>query len=210
MIAAAKVWPRGLPLDEIAASDSISGAPTSEPALVWAPIQQGLADNAPDVDAVWRLTMDRIFHFDDRDSVYLKPGTWSPFNSQSTWWWPDAFPLLYLPSCCSFRMTDIWRSFIAQRCLWEIGAGLVFHGPEVFQDRNAHDLMRDFRDEIPGYTRNKDFIEVLERLTLDNDTTAVGDNLLHCYQSLIDAGFFADRERLLVDTWLRDLACIGK
>ncbi len=83
-------------------------------------IQQGLANGSPDVDAVWRLILDRNFAFSDGAPVVLEAGNWSPFNTQSTWWWPIAYPLLYLPSYCSFRTCDIWKSFIAQRCLWEL------------------------------------------------------------------------------------------
>jgi hypothetical protein len=119
-----QVWPRGLPLDELRSAD---GYVAGEEAQVRAPIQQGLANGSPDVDAIWRLVLDRNFDFEEGPSVLLAPGTWCPFNSQSTWWWPSVFPLLYLPSHCSFRMTDIWRSFVAQRCLWELGQGLVFH-----------------------------------------------------------------------------------
>ena len=78
--------------------------------------------------------------------VWLGPETWCPFNSQSTWWFPVAYPLMYLPSRVSFRMTDIWRGFVAQRCLWELGKGIVFHAAEVVQRRNPHALLRDFAD----------------------------------------------------------------
>ena len=54
------------------------------------------------------------------------------------------YPLLYLPAYCSFRMTDIWRSFVAQRIAWENGWRLLFHGPTMEQERNVHDLMKDF------------------------------------------------------------------
>jgi len=113
--------------------------------------------------------------------------------------------LLYLPSYCSFRMTDIWRSFIAQRCLWEMGCGVVFHPPEVVQERNKHNLMRDFADEIPGYTRNKEFVLLLEGLTLETGVASVSSNLQHCYEALIRAGFFPEKELVLVNTWLEDL-----
>ncbi len=58
-------------------------------------------------------------------------------------------------------MTDIWRRFIAKRCLWELGSGVVSYAPEVLQDRNEHNLMRDFVDEIPGFSRNHEFVEIL-------------------------------------------------
>src|SRR5262249_28696429 len=138
-------------------------------------------------------------------SVWLPPGTWCPFNSQSTWWWPEAYPLLYLPSFCSFRMTDIWRSFVAQRCLWELGHGLVFHAPEVFQDRNTHNLMRDFKDEVPGYLQNDAIIARLSTLSLAVGRDAVGENLIRCYEALVAGGFIPTEELPLVRGWVEDI-----
>lgn len=201
------VWPRGLPLDEVRGR---ALPPLGATRRVEAPIQQGLADGSPDVDAVWRLLLDRDFRFDAGPSVALGPGTWCPFNSQSTWWWDPAFPLLYLPSRCSFRMTDIWRSFVAQRCLWELGLPVVFHGPEVEQARNAHDLMRDFEQEIPGYTGNRRLAEVLGALSLRPGEERVAENLLRCWEALVAAGFVPAEELDLVRAWSDDLAQIGR
>jgi hypothetical protein len=198
------IWPRGFPLDEIRASFD-AGVHVSDAVTVRAPIQQGLANNSPDVDAIWRLVLDNYFEYDAGDSVLLRRGAWCPFNSQSTWWFPVAYPLMYLPSSCTFRMTDIWRSFIAQRCLWELEMGVAFHGAEVSQERNQHDLMRDFKDEVPGYTRNKELVGILEKLSLSAGPDAVGANLLRCYESLVDAAFFAQNELDLVNAWLSDL-----
>src|SRR5262249_12108164 len=116
-----QIWPRGLPLNHTRRrfSDDFEILPVSVRTV--APIQQGLANGAPDVDAVWRLILDREITFNESPSILLPRGVWCPFNSQNTWWWKQSFPLLYLPSYCSFRMTDIWRSFVAQRCLWELG-----------------------------------------------------------------------------------------
>lgn len=203
------IWPRGLPLDKV--SDPGTGAhdPNTPLTEYRCPIQQGLADNAPDVDAVWRLVLDRPFHFRRGPSVWLPPGTWCPFNSQSTWWWPEVYPLLYLPSYCSFRMTDIWRSFIAQRCLWELGHGLVFHAAEVVQDRNIHNLMRDFKDEIPGYTQNDALVARLSDLSLGGGPAAVSDNLVKCYEALTDGGFFPATELPLVRAWVEDVRVVS-
>lgn len=196
----AALWPRGLPLPHAREG----AAPLAGAGSFAAPVQQGLANGSPDVDAVWRLLMDREVDFQAAPSVRLAPGCWSPFNSQSTWWFPDAFPLLYLPSYVSFRMTDIWRSFIAQRCLWALDAGVVFHGPEVFQDRNAHNLMRDFEQEVPGYLNNDRFRRVLEGLALDPGAQAVSSNLQRCYEALVREGLMEPRELVLVDAWLKD------
>lgn len=200
-----KIWPRGFPLDGVA--DSLRGrAELSErSSQVRAPIQQGLVNNAPDVDAIWRLTLDRPFEFEPGPSVLLPSGAWCPFNTQSTWWFPLAFPLMYLPSFCSFRMTDIWRSFIAQRCLWELNLGIVFHEPEVVQERNEHDLMRDFADELTGYMRNREMAAILESLKLMKGADAISENLITCYHALVAAEFFPDKEVDLLGVWLADL-----
>jgi hypothetical protein len=105
-----------------------------------------LADENPDVDAVYRMTslLPRSFRSDRR--VVLGAGVWSPFNSQNTTWWADAFPLMYLPEHCPFRMTDIWRSLVAQRIAWENGWNVLFHEPTVRQQRNEHDLLSASRN----------------------------------------------------------------
>lgn len=196
------IWPRGLPLNEIhselpATSDSHSP--------LHAPIQQGLVNGSPDVDAVWRLVMDRPFEFDNSKSVFLPGGAWCPFNTQSTWWWPAAYPLLYIPSYCSFRMCDIWKSFVAQRCLWAMGTGVVFHAPEVVQDRNEHNLQRDFEDEVPGYLRNHEIAQILEAAQLSELHEDVSANLRECYRLLVAAEIFPEKELSLVDAWISDV-----
>ena len=196
------IWPRGLPLDEIR-------KPLFElvpmPAPKRAPIQQGLVNGSADVDAIWRLVMDREFFFEPRESVYLEPGNWSPFNTQSTWWWPVVYPLLYIPSYCSFRMCDIWKSFVAQRCLWELDLGIVFHAPEVYQDRNIHDLMRDFRDEVPGYENNREICKILVSTKLESGELHVAENLIRCYEALVAKGIFLAKELDLVKAWVESL-----
>ena len=100
------------------------------------PIQQGLADNDPDVDAIYRLVLPLPQRF-RTDRRWRSRGHVVPVQQ------PEhraggamPLPLLYLPAYCSFRMTDIWRSFVAQRIAWENGWQLLFHGPTMEQERN--------------------------------------------------------------------------
>lgn len=199
------VWPRGLPLESLS---EVLDSRLSEVQNFCAPIQQGLANGSPDVDAVWRLTQGREITFRNEDSVLLEAGAWCPFNSQSTWWFPDAYPLMYLPSFVSFRMTDIWRSFVAQRCLWAMGYGVVFHGPEMFQERNPHNLLKDFEQEVPGYLGNQKICQVLEDLDLQEGNSHVTENMFLCYEKLVSTGFVPSEEMPLVDAWVRDLALV--
>jgi hypothetical protein len=206
------IWPRGFPLERITdpSTYATDGSPDgdAEQQLFDAPIQQGLANGSPDIDAVWRLTLDRPFQFKQAPSVWLPAGTWSPFNSQTTWWWPQAYPLLYLPSYCSFRMTDIWRSFVAQRCVWAMGLGIVFHAPEADQERNQHNLLRDFEDEIPGYLNNQRIVTALAGLPLRAGEDAASDNLLRCYEELIRIGVIPEKEMPLLQAWVADLVSV--
>jgi hypothetical protein len=201
----ARIWPRGFPLESLQECDSTKAEPTTV-RVVECPIQQGLVNGSPDVDAVWRLVFGQDFRFDEAPSILLAPGSWCPFNSQNTWWFHSSFPLLYLPSFVSFRVTDIWRSLVAQRCLWELGYGMEFHSPESFQDRNAHNLLRDFEEEVPAYLNNNRIISILERLQLASGTDNIGDNLHRCYTALVSAGIIPAQEMPLVEAWLVDIS----
>jgi hypothetical protein len=193
-----RIWPRGMPLEALNdAMPSLAGV--SE---VNCPIQQGLADENPDVDAVYRLTMTLPQKFKKNISIALGKNSWCPFNSQNTTFFKEAFPLLYLPAYCSFRMTDIWRSFIAQRIAWANGWNILFHSPTVWQDRNEHNLLRDFADEVPGYLQNARIAEILGKLKLKK---GVEENMILCYQSLVDAGILPAAEMDLLRCWLKDL-----
>lgn len=113
---------------------------------------------------------------------------------------------MYLPIHATFRMTDIWRSFVAQRCLWELGKGVVFHSPaEVFQERNPHDLMKDFESEIPGYLHNEAIATMLGKLKLKKGSKNVLTNLRACYEGMVSGGFLPQLELKSVDAWIEDV-----
>ena len=200
----ALIWPRGLPLDSV--QDAIPEFESLPVTDVECPIQQGLADENPDVDAIYRLILPLPQNFRSDRRAALGSGSWCPFNSQNTAWWPQAYPLLYLPAYCSFRMTDIWRSFVAQRIAWANGWSILFHEANVWQERNDHSLMRDFADEVPGYLNNRAMCEKLAALDLKPGAGAMADNLRLCYGALTDAGWVGKEELPLLDAWLDDLA----
>ena len=200
------LWPRGFPLDEI--KNAPPAYETLENVSLDCPIQQGLADSNPDVDAIYRLTLPLPIQFRDDRRVALGMGSWCTFNSQNTTWWPDAYPLLYLPAYCSFRMTDIWRSMIAQRIAWENNWHILFHEATVTQDRNDHDLMKDFLDEIPGYLNNRRIAEMLMSLPIKPSVEAIPDNLRLSYEALLKMGLVGVGELTLLEAWLEDLRAI--
>jgi hypothetical protein len=200
------IWPRGFALDKI-----LDPLPRlSDLQNVTCPVQQGLADDNPDVDAIYRLTQPLPIQFDRADNVGLQAHAICPFNSQNTTWFAEAFPLLYLPSYCSFRMTDIWRSFVTQRIMWSCDWTLLFHNSTVRQERNDHSLMADFEDEISGYTNNHKIVDVLTRLELKSGSAHLSDNLYACYESLVANGYIDKQELPLLSAWIKDINLLLK
>jgi hypothetical protein len=200
----ANIWPRGLPLECIRPSHG-SKEELSQLEQLDCPIQQGLADDNPDVDAVYRLVMPLPIKFDKAPDVALGKGTWCPFNSQNTTWWRDAFPLMYLPAYCSFRMTDIWRSFITQRIAWENNWSVLFHHATVYQERNEHNLMKDFADEVPGYLNNEKIRKILSEIKIKAGEGNIPDAMRSCYGRLIEEQVMDMKEMVLLEAWLTDL-----
>lgn len=198
-----RIWPRGLPLSRI----QNAGPSYEELNLLEldCPIQQGLVDGNPDVDAIYRLVLELPRFFVKQRRVALGPGTWCPFNSQNTSWFRVAFPLLYLPVSCSFRMTDILRSFVAQRIAWENNWALLYQGPTLVQDRNSHNLMKDFADEIPAYLNAERICEELAKLPLQAGAERITQNLQCCYERLTAIEAVQHKELELLDAWIEDL-----
>ena len=203
------VWPRGFPLNLVGRSvASTATTPCEFSGLI---VFQAVADGDPDVDAVYRLTAPDTsdITFDVAPPLLVPFGSWTPFNSQATTWPIALLPLMYLPATCSFRMTDIWRSYIAQRLFPGLDARLVITSATVFQDRNEHDLMRDFRDEIEGYNGYERFVLVLEATPIIGTAESVLADLRTLYTALISAGFFASDELEILDAWIADMETLG-
>lgn len=196
------IWPRGLPLEFLAEQSRLPPAQGTRECE--ARIVQGLANDNPDVDAVYRLTRPLPVNFGAQcEPLALLAGQWCPFNSQNTWFSRAAAPLLYLPAHCSFRMTDIWRSYVAQRCLWASGHNLIFVKATVRQERNEHNLLRDFSDEVSGYLQNEKISRCLDEIELGPDYS---ESLLKCYRTLVQADIFPKAELSLIEAWLHELA----
>jgi len=200
----APVWPRGYSLENL--KDKVSEL--KEKVTVDCPIQQGLADGNPDIDAICRLIVPLPISFNKKQNIALGINSVCPFNSQNTTWFKEAFPLLYLPSYCSFRMTDIWRSFIAQRIAWTCNWPILFHKSTVYQIRNEHNLLVDFTDEISGYLNNGAICSRLSSLKLADGEENITNNMFRCYEALIEMGLIDSEELILLGAWVNDIASI--
>lgn len=199
----AHIWPRGLPLECVQSdkSRSFKNELTEKPLNV--PVWQGLANGDPDVDAIYRLIINKPCEFESRAPLVLGKGTVSPYNSQNTISYKEAFPLLYLPSYVSFRFTDILRGLIGQVILWEHGYRLGFFEATVFQERNIHDYMEDFKSEIPVYLNARRVIEIAQDVI--DSGQSMQKQLFCIYQALAEEKIVGSAEIDLVELWLNEL-----
>ena len=194
----ALIWPRGNPLDTIHEAGRLELGEIT----VSAPIQQFLADGDPDVDAIYRLLFKQPLNFNRRPPVLLERGAWCSFNSQNTLFFREAFPALYLPCHVSFRMTDIWRSFVAQAALWTQDKRIAFRSATVVQERNEHNLMKDFRDEVDGYLRNDEIATTLQQI----GAAPLDEFVLTAWEQLHRLGVATREEVRLAGAWMAQVS----
>lgn len=192
------IWPRGLPLRHIRdGREKLQWAAAKSPQKIG--IWQGLADEDPDVDAIYRLTDNTPCIFDDKEPVVLSRGTVCPFNSQNTAIRRELFPLLFLPSFVTFRFTDILRGIVAQPILWKHGYHLGFTKATVVQKRNEHDYFKDYESEVPMYLHSEKSL----KLVADSlSASSVSDNLREAYEALHKAGIVEQKELTVLTEWL--------
>lgn len=159
------IWPRGLPLDKIKDASLREISPISFPDQLRTTsrcIIQSLADQEPDVDAIFRLTSPHypvFFSPETRFSAGIKrDGDIAPFNAQAALFFEPAFESMILPITVHGRVSDIWRGYMAQS-LKNPHCSLIFTPPWVVQIRNAHDYLRDFNAEIPLYQQSSALVE---------------------------------------------------
>lgn len=195
------IWPRGLPLDALHNSGTVG----SRQVVAECPVQQFLVDDDPDVDAIHRLVFKEPISFDRRQGpVVLEPGTWSPFNSQNTLFFAEAFCLMYLPCFATFRMTDIWRSFVAQASLAFHRKAFSFHPSTARQVRNAHNLMADFESEVVGYLHNRPIMDAINEGIASQCTarSSLAETAWQGWRALVQQGYLPEKEQTILDRWL--------
>lgn len=199
----AHIWPRGFPLDLINSNTHQLSAGLIVSAHAKVGVWQGLVDEDPDVDAIYRLVVSKPCTFVRRPPVVLREGTLSPFNSQNTIFRRELFPLLYLPTSVSMRFTDILRGLVAQPVMWALGFTLGFISATAVQLRNPHNLLLDFREEIGCYLHSYAALDAISGAVRANDFMA--DNLTAAYEALSKAQIVGLKEPRMVEQWLRDI-----
>lgn len=195
-----KIWPRGLPLNMIRQDFKLRERLLNQPLDSDVGIWQGLVDEDPDVDAIYRLSDGEFCYFKHRPPIVLAPGILSPFNSQNTAITRSLFALLYLPVTVSFRFTDILRSLVAQPIMWLCEKRLGFINATVVQKRNAHNLLQDLEQEIEMYRYTEQIAEWINPVLCSDKDIAF--NMQNAYQELVRRGVISAEELPILSAWL--------
>lgn len=197
-----RIWARGFPLAwlEKQKSTIYPKIKRGKPGLI-----QYMVNGNPDVDAIFRLVVGEHVNFDAQKLKHgLAVDGLHPFNSQATLWRASDVHLMYLPSTCSFRMTDIYRGYIANAIIRQRGEHVIFTQPAVTQVRNEHSIVGDFFSEHRGYTEVETIVRILEdEFPIVHDER---DVLLEIYRKLCNKGIFDLDELRQLDAYLE---CIG-
>ena len=200
------IWPRGLPLDDIMENKIKLSAKKK----IRFYLQQGVCENNPDVDAIYRLINKKI-NIKFKNNYFVSLGkSLSPFNSQNTIWFEKIFSLMYLPVTCTMRMTDILRSLICLKILMNDNKKILFFGTTMFQERNVHNLYKDLEDEIGLYLYGKKITNLILNLNLKKGEINYLPNILKCYQHLIKNNFIKKTELKYLNAWIFDINNLTK
>lgn len=193
-----RIWPRGYPLSAVNERPAVD---TNNLVRRFCPVQQMEVLGEPDVDAIFRLTQPELRVTGYRSlPVAARRGTWSPFNSQGTVWFPEMFPAMYIPVTCDHRADDIWRGYVAQRAGWERGDWLVaFTEPQIRQERNAHDLHKDLASESRMYVYVEKLLDALA-LPLKPGVTMY-DHLRQLHSRIVELGLEDASELHNINAW---------
>ena len=173
-------------------------------------IWQFLADDDPDVDAIYRLTDNTPINFTNNGLFALKKGTVCPFNSQNTIFKKDMFPLLYLPAHVTFRFTDILRGIVAQPIAWNNNRLLGFGGSTVVQRRNPHDYLKDFESEIPVYIHSEETLDTVVNCLSKLNKQSIPEDMVSAYSALKEKNIVQEKEMALLIAWIEDIRRLMK
>lgn len=122
-------------------------------------IQADFWNGDPDIDAICRLEHRPMCFYDD-NYFPLSTNTFSPFNSQNTFFSRNALKK-YMVIPFIGRMDDIWGGYLLEA----LGFKVVYNKASVFQDRNIQNLTKNMTMEYIGYENT---LKLLEKFRYNN------------------------------------------
>ena len=209
-------WPRGFPIDKLADNFEIdvekSEIQVGDLPLSSIGVIQSLCNGDPDTDAVFRMTRKDSTKFTFDRSVQSMPllvpfNAYSPYNAQATTHLYNAFWGLYLPITVPGRVTDIWRSYITQRIMKDIGLHVLYTPPIVNHNRSAHDYLSDLAAERDLYDKTTKLLDYIDSWSSDADT--LPERILALWVGLYEHDYLGEQDVHAAREWLNALTASG-
>lgn len=193
------IWPRGFPLSLIKSPSTLITNTNTEkinPSVI-----NGLVENDPDVDALFRLICTHSVDWELNKQVLISNQNMCCFNTQNTFWLNrDLFISMLIPSSVSFRYCDILRGIITNIVLKYTNNYMMFISPNVVQNRNEHNLISDFKSEYDMYIANEFILDIIENNIVPNLT--LSQLLKQIYINLLDHNIIKQLDIDILDEWL--------
>ena len=194
----AHIWPRGFPLSLIKNKPNYLIQDTDKiPSII-----NGLVENDPDVDALFRIICDHqdSIQWDKNKAVLIDNKNVCVFNTQNTFWLnPELFICLLIPCSVSFRYCDILRGIINNIILKKTNNYMMYSSPNVIQNRNEHNLINDFKSEYEMYIHNETILNYIEN-NIEN-ITSVKELLLIIYNNLLVNNVITQTDINILNKW---------
>ena len=86
--------------------------------------------------------------------------------------------------------------------MWEANLHLGFTKSTVYQNRNVHDIMKDFEQEIECYTNVNNLVDILENIELGNNMSR---NLYKIYLELVKNRIVKKEEIEILRVWIKEV-----
>tara|TARA_A100001015_G_C14981937_1_gene709832 strand:- start:176 stop:1810 length:1635 start_codon:yes stop_codon:yes gene_type:complete len=151
-------WPRGFPLTQIHNKTNFEISKQNS----MSSIIQGLVDNDPDVDSLYRLSNNEPIDWEKNKIINVSNENMCVFNTQNTFWInKKLFICMFIPCTVSFRYCDILRSIICNSLLYYSNNNLSYISPNVIQERNEHNLIEDFKSEYSMFIANENIFDYI-------------------------------------------------
>ena len=196
----AYIWPRGYPLSLLKTNPNYIIQPTTNtPSII-----NGLVENDPDVDALFRIICNHqnSIRWETNKNILISNKNMCVFNTQNTFWLnPELFISILIPSSVSFRYCDILKGIICNIILNKTNNYMMYSSPNVVQNRNEHDLISDFKSEYEMYIQNEHILEYIENNTTNGDSVAT--LLKTIYNTLLEHGVIKQLDIDILNEWLK-------
>jgi hypothetical protein len=195
----AYIWPRGFPLSLLKNEPNYLIQNTDKiPSII-----NGLVENDPDVDALFRIICNHqnSIQWEKNKYILIDNKNVCVFNTQNTFWLnPELFICLLIPSSVSFRYCDILRGIINNIILKRTNNYMMYSSPNVVQNRNEHNLISDFKSEYEMYIHNENILNFIENNIVN--ISSIKELLFLIYSNLFINNVITQKDIDILNKWI--------